>query len=256
MRILIAALLLAPAAALAASSFDGTWKARLGSMKVTGKPDVFVLSDGMFSCTSCDPAYKVKADGTDQKVTGHSYYDSVAVKVVDAHSLQLQYKRAGKLTGEGAMTVSADGSTLNGKFTDYNGAKPAVGSYTETRVAAGAAGAHAVSGSWQQSSMSEGNDALTTVTYAMTDQQFSSNSNGQSYEAKFDGKEYPVKGDPGHTQVTLKRIDANTVEETDHRNGKVTDVIRLATAKDGKTLDLTDKDLAHGQTVTMTLDKQ
>jgi len=256
MRIMIAALLLAPAASLAASSFDGTWKARVGSMKVTGKPDVFVLADGIYSCASCDPAYKIKADGTDQKVTGHDYYDSVAVKVVDAHSLQFQYKRAGKLTGDGAITVSADGSTLSGKFTDYNGAKPAAGSYIETRVAAGPAGAHAASGSWLQSSMSEGNDALTTSTYAMTDDHFSWSGNGQSYEAKFDGKEYPVKGDPGHTRVTLKRIDAHTVEETDRRGGKVTDQIRLATAKDGKSLELTDKDLAHGQTVTITFDKQ
>lgn len=256
MRIVIAALLLAPAAALAASSFDGTWKARVGSVKLTGKPDVFAVADGMFSCASCGPAYKVKADGTDQKVTGHDYYDTVAVKVVDAHSLQVQYKKAGKLTGDASMTVSADGSTLSGKFTDYNGAKPAAGSYTETRVAAAPAGSHAVSGSWQQTGMSEANDALSTVTYAMTDDQFSSSGNGQSYEAKFDGKEYPVKGDPGHTKVTLKRIDANTVEETDHRGGKVTDEIRLATAKDGKTLELTDKDLVHGQTMTLTFDKQ
>jgi len=80
--------------------------------------------------------------------------------------------------------------------------------------------------------------------------------NGQSYDAKFDGKEYPIVGDPGHTRVSLKRLDANTVEETDHRQGKVVDEIRLAAAQDGKTVQVTDKDVAHGQTTTYTLEKQ
>ena len=47
-----------------------------------------------------------------------------------------------------------------------------------------------------------------------------------------------------------------TLEETDYRMGKVTDEIRLATASDGKTIDVTDKDVQHGQTTTYKLDKQ
>jgi len=58
------------------------------------------------------------------------------------------------------------------------------------------------------------------------------------------GKEYPIVGDPGHTRVSLKRLDDNTVEEIDHRQGKVVDEIRLAAAKDGKTVQVTDKDMA------------
>jgi hypothetical protein len=165
-------------------------------------------------------------------------------------------KMAGKLTGSASVTVSADGSTLSGKFTDYTGEKPASFTYTEKRVAAAPAGAHATSGSWRQNRMSDANDALTIVMYEMTPDHFTMHANGQSYDAKFDGKEYPVTGDPGHTVVTLKRIDENTVEETDRRNGKVTDEIRIAAAKDGKTIDVTDKDPVHGQTTTYTLEKQ
>jgi hypothetical protein len=65
-----------------------------------------------------------------------------------------------------------------------------------------------------------------------------------------------VVGDPGHTRVTLKKVDANTIEETDHRMGKVTDEIRLATSADGKSLTITDKDVLHDQISTVTLDKQ
>ncbi len=56
--------------------------------------------------------------------------------------------------------------------------------------------------------------------------------------------------------ATNKPNDANTVEETDHRGGKVTDEIRLATSKDGKTLEVTDKDVVQGQTTTLTFEKQ
>lgn len=256
MRILISTLLLVPAVALASSAFDGTWKGRVDSFKVTGKPDVFVIAAGTYTCTSCIPEIKIKADGADHAVTGHDYYDTVAVKIVDATTVERTNKMAGKVTGTNRVTASADGATLTGKFTDYTGEKTGTFTYTEKRVAAAPAGAHATSGSWQQNKVSDANDAVTIVTYEMTPDHFSMHANGQSYSAKFDGKEYPIVGDPGHTTVTLKRLSANDVEETDHRKGKVTDVIHLATAVDGKSLKVEDKDVAHEQTVTFTLDKQ
>jgi hypothetical protein len=256
MRILLAALLLAPAAALAGSSFDGTWKTRPDSLKVTGKPDSFLLADGMYTCSSCNPELKVKADGADHPVTGHAYYDSATVKVLNPNSIEVTLHRAGKVATKETNTVSADGKTFTGTFVNYDGAKEVTGTFTEKRVSAGPPGSHAISGTWLQDQLTAGNDALLTVSYQMTGDGFKMNANGQSYDAKFDGKEYPVVGDPGHTTVTLKRLSPNSVEETDHRQGKVTDVIHLAAAPDGKTLSLEDKDVAHGQTVTMTLDKQ
>jgi len=255
-KLVISVLLLLPAAALAASAFDGTWKTRMDSMKTTGKPDVFAVIDGMYICSSCAPEIKVKADGTDQKVTGHPYYDTVAVTVVNPTSFEITNKQGGKQVVSVTYTVSTDGNTLNGKFKDYTGAKLASGSFAETRRAKGPAGSHAASGSWQLGALTDANAAASTFDYRMTDQQFSMHWNGQSYDAKFDGNQYPVQGDPGHTTVSLKRVDANTVEETDTRAGKVTDEIHLAAAADGKTIQVTDKDVQHDQITTFTLDKQ
>jgi len=251
------ALLLLPAAALAASGLDGSWKLRLDSLKVTGKPDSYVIVDGMYSCSSCAPAIaKVPADGAFHKIDGHAYYDEIAIKVVNPNTVEISTKQKGKLMGTDTATVSADGKTLNGKFTGYAGTEPVTGTYTETRTAPGPAGSHAISGSWLQSQINSGNDALRNVDYAMSANGFTMKSNGQSYDAKFDGKQYPVAGDPGHTMVTLKKVDDNTVEETDYRQGKAVDEIHLAAAKDGKTVQLTDKDLVHEQTTTMIFDKQ
>lgn len=255
MRIISAALLLAPAAALASSALDGTWKLRASSMKTTGKPDVYVVADGMYSCSSCVPEVKVKADGSDQKVSGHPYYDTVAAKVLSPTSVQIIQKKDGKTITDLTYSVSADGKTLTGKVIDHSGTKTANVTFTETRVAAGPAGAHAMSGSWL-GAVSDADATAGTVHYAMSADGFSMKWNGQAYDAKFDGKEYPVTGDPGHTSVKLRRIDDDTVEETDYRMGKMTDEIRLAAAKDGKTIDVTDKDVQHGQTTSFKLDKQ
>ena len=255
MRIPVTVLLLVPAAAFAGSTLDGTWKSRLDSFKVTGKPDSYLLADGTYTCSSCDPTFKVKADGADHAVTGHDYYDSVKVKVVSPSAIEITYHRAGKVSAKVTRTVSADGKSFAGTFVNYDGTKKVTGSFTEKRVSAGPAGAHAISGEWMADQLTAGNDALRIVSYTMTNDGFKMDSNGQSYDAKFDGKEYPVRHDPGHTTVTLKKLSANEVEETDHRQGKVTDVIHIATA-DGKTMNVEDKDVTHGQTMTFTLDKQ
>lgn len=255
MKILTAALLLAPAGALASSALDGTWKTNLESIKVSGRPDVYLLVDGEYTCSSCDPELKVKADGVSHPVAGHAYYDEAMVRIISPTSIEVVLKQNGKETIRSASTVSADGSTLSFKFTTHVGAKAVTGEGTEKRTAKGPAGSHAISGSWMQDKV-KGNDVMRTVRYEMTADGFRMSWNGQSYDAKFDGKEYPITGDPGHTSVTLKKIDADSIEEIDHRQGKVVDQIRLSAAKDGKTLDVTDRDLAHGQTVTYTQEKQ
>jgi hypothetical protein len=54
------------------------------------------------------------------------------------------------------------------------------------------------------------------------------------YTAKFDAKEYPVKGDPGRDTVSVKKIDDYTLEMTNRKAGKITTVIRAVYGKDGK----------------------
>jgi len=241
------ALLAGPA--LAAGPFDGTWKAQLDTMKFTGKPDVYEIQGGMYKCASCTPPYTVKADGSDQAVSGHSYYDSVAVKVVDAHTVRFDNKLKGKLMSSDTASVSADGGTLTDVFKDYSGAKEVTGTQTSKRVAAGPAGAHALSGSWQVQAIPDLTDNGMTVVYKMTGDGLQMSMNGQSYDARFDGKKYPVANDPGKTLVALKRVSDTVIEETDTRDGKVTDITRLSVSADGKTLTVVDNDQLRGTTM-------
>jgi hypothetical protein len=256
MKMVAISLLIVPSSALAATAFDGTWKLRPDPTKTTGKADQFQVLDGTYTCISCAPEIKVKADGNDQKVKGHDYYDTVAVTVVSPSSIHIIEKKDGKRALAITYEVSTDGNTLTGKFEDYSGTQVANGTFTETRRAPGPPGSHRISGLWQPEQFHEANDAARTYAYEMTDDQFSMHWNGESYNAKFDGNEYPVHGDPGKTMVIVKRVDERTVEETDHRQGKVTDKIRLAAASDGKTIQVTDNDVIHEQVTTYTLEKQ
>ena len=56
------------------------------------------------------------------------------------------------------------------------------------------------------------------------------------HAAKLDGTEAPYKGDPGTTSVSVKKVEKNTIEETDKRDGKVISVLRLTVAADGKSM--------------------
>lgn len=82
------------------------------------KPTVCLLRHGMYECKSCVPRYKIKADGTDQPVSGHPDYDTVAVRVVSDQKIEITNKKDGKVVATLTSTVSSDGKTL--MFTFYD----------------------------------------------------------------------------------------------------------------------------------------
>jgi len=256
-KLLLALVLLASATLFAQTPFDGTWVAKLDTAKLPTKPDKYTLTNNMYECLTCVPKVSAKADGTDQKVTGHPYYDTIAVKVVNASSVEIIEKKDGKVMFTDKSTVSADGKTLNTKFTDTTGTQPVTGEATSTRVSAGPDGSHALSGSWRIEKYNTISSNGLTVTYQGTaDGLQMKDLNGNSYDAKFDGKDYPIQGDPGHTMVSLKRIGNDTIEETDKRDGKVVGVSRMTVSSDGKSIHVDYSDKQHGTTMTYAMEKQ
>jgi hypothetical protein len=71
---------------------------------------------------------------------------------------------------------------------------------------------------------------------------------------KYDGKDYPVTGSPDFDTVSVKRVDANTVDSTQKRMGKAVGTATRSVSKDGKTLTLVSKlTNAKGEVVNTTL---
>jgi hypothetical protein len=61
------------------------------------------------------------------------------------------------------------------------------------------------------------------------------------FEAKYDGKDYPITGSSGGDKISLRRIDALTTESTQKRDGKPAIITRRTVSADGKTLTVTAK---------------
>ena len=259
MKSLLLVALLVPAVASAQGHpIDGTWKIDVASAKFPEKPEQILLKDGRYSCSTCVPPYDVKSDGTDQAVAGSKYRDTVAVKIVDQHTVQFSSKKDGKVVSEGTTTVSADGEMMTEAFKSYPPAgQPVTGKVTSQRVAKGPAGSHAVSGSWRATKAADFSDSGLTVTFKSTPDGLTMTApTGESYDAKFDGKDYPIKGDRGGSMVSLKKVDERTVEETTKRDGKVVGVARIAVAPDGTTLNFAYDDKERGTTMTYQAKKQ
>ncbi|MBA3666449.1 MAG: hypothetical protein H0W65_01830 [Sphingomonas sp.] len=227
----------APSAPAAEAGISGTWKADLGSVQIDQKPDAYLVKDGQYSCESCTPKVAVAADGAFHPVSGSPYYDSTAVKVVDDHTITRTNKMADKVIGETTLAVAADGQMFTGTFKDTStpDAPPVTGKYTEARVAPAPAGAHAISGSWKPAKYENVSDEGLIVTFNQQGDTFSMSSPaGQSYTAKLDGTDAPIKGDTTGAVASVERVSANVYRETDKRDGKVIGVATMTVGADGK----------------------
>jgi hypothetical protein len=59
------------------------------------------------------------------------------------------------------------------------------------------------------------------------------------FTANYDGKEYPLKGNPNYDSISLKKIDQLTIESVTSKAGKVVARNRRTVSADGKVMTLT-----------------
>jgi hypothetical protein len=220
-------------AVAASAGIDGTWKADVDSVQFDQKPDEMLLQAGQYSCKSCVPPVTVPADGAFHPITT-PYADSMSVKVVDDHNVVRTSKKGGKQMGQTKVSVSQDGNTLTGSFTDTSGSNTATGTFVETRVGPAPSGAHAISGQWKPSKLQDFNTAALTFTYKVEgDTLHSSSGTGQSFDAKFGGPDVPIKGDNAGTTASVKKTGDNSFAETDKRGGRVVGVFNFSVDANG-----------------------
>jgi hypothetical protein len=221
-------------------------------MVFSGKPSEYDLSGGMYACATCSPPVKVKADGTPQPITGNPFIDTLTVTVVDDHTVKSVGAKGGKKRGEQDYKVAADGKTLTVSFQGRPlnpGGAPTSIVRTYARVTDGAAGAHAISGTWKRTGTPSMSGAAGVNTFKMNGGMLHwSSPGGQSWAAALDGKPYPIKGDPGADHVTLKKVSDSKIVETDWLKGKKIDVTIWSVSPSGKTLTIDDTNPETGST--------
>jgi hypothetical protein len=76
------------------------------------KPVTYLVAKGMLRCSDCFASPEINADGRDQKVHETSYWDTVSARIVDAYTVEIIAKKAGKTMYTEIDTVSPDGRTL------------------------------------------------------------------------------------------------------------------------------------------------
>lgn len=233
----------------AQGQFDGTWK-----IDVSGPSTAhfdYRLKDGTYRCTSCDPPIVIPADGRDHKITGGPCYDTVNVKVVDDRIVDEADKRNGTTVGTTRITVSSDGNTATVDWTESCSAKGDVvaGKDIMNRVERGPAGSHAISGSWKISKRLSRSENALVITLKLTEDTFTfADPTDQKFTAKLNGTETQFQGDLSGTMVSVKRINPNTIEETNNRDGRVVEVVRFTLSPDGNSLHISIEDKSRGTT--------
>jgi hypothetical protein len=257
MRKLMVLLLAFPLLGWAQSPFDGTWKVDASTAQFPQKPEVFVIQNGMYNCKTCVPPVSVKADGQWQKVTGHPYYDMMMVKLVDDKHMEQATQKNGKEMGSEKDVLSDDGKTITIDWVDKSApnGKEVTGKTTLTRVAAGPAGSNPFSGSWRAEKVADISSEGLLFTYKSTpDGMDFSMPTGQSYSAKFNSEYVPIKGDPGNTMVSIKKLGPDSFQETNKRGGKIVSVNTMTVSGNKMNMQFDDKE--HGTTMKVTADKQ
>ncbi len=255
MRKLLFFLILVPVLASAQTAFDGTWKISFSSADFSDKPDTVTLVNGDYACSTCDPSVSLRADGIDHKLRNSKDKDSetLAITLVDDRTIKTTRKLNGRVTKETRETVSDDGKSLVIEATIYpaTGDPVPVNTY-RTRVANGPTGSHAISGTWRTVKVED--YFVYVIRTSTRDGQSMAASTGETYEAKFDGRDYPYKGGPSANSVSLHRINDNTIVETYKENG--TPVRTAESTVHGNTITVISTDLKTGSILSFTAEKQ
>ena len=217
--------------------FTGTWVTR-GTIGQIYELDV---RNGTYSCPQCDgnggPYTAVPIDGAEHKAINPP--GTVRIRAVGPFGFEVVRKGEGTGTTRAIRTVSPDGR----KFEELAVTEAANGEVTWTvrrreRVGQPVAKAHLISGRWKEVAMerSLNNPAPPPMTYTQTADRFTATAGPEHYDARFDGKEYPLIGGTIKQTVTLRRLDDHTVEEIWKENGVEVDRLRMVVSADGKTL--------------------
>jgi len=103
-------LLLLPALCFGQSAFDGTWRPD-PQRPSHPKTETALLANGEYQCPTCTPPYTAKADGHDQPIQGHPYFDTITISIVDDHTITKIGKKDGRVVADTKVTVAADGAT-------------------------------------------------------------------------------------------------------------------------------------------------
>ena len=106
--LLILLLMLWAGTSFAQSPFDGAWMIDSDSITVPEKPAVYLVAKGMIRGVGCAGNVEIKADRDDQKIPKGNYWDPANARIVDASTVEVICKKAGKTQVHGGWIQRGD----------------------------------------------------------------------------------------------------------------------------------------------------
>ena len=252
-------LLLFTTALLAQSALDGKWVVNFEKSKFPEAPIMYEVKGGIYQCQSCKPVLKCPADGKDYPVPDSKVGETIAVEVLDSHTVNTIFKTKGKPTAERLKSVSPDAKTMTVKQIVYTleGKPEKTADLVMNRTAPGAPGSHAISGTWV---LDQAASHAAPVIY-----EFHTGSDGTLHETspfsecaiRLDGKKYPCKSADGiPTFTSMRPTGPDTYEQVDWSEGKITDVSVIRLSSDHRTMTTVFQDKTYNTTTTYVMEKQ
>ena len=252
------------------SVFDGTWRPYYEPPGPDAAPEVLTLAEGIYECLSCDPPFRVSADGRDHAVEGNPRFESISITVADDWTVRQAGRRRGAVVFESTTIVAVDGnsmtetrtaatkvgdvlvpilSTLAGEIDGEP--RPVLFRKSAARVGAAQEGAHLLSGSWRVVELDLVNHDEDT-TYRIADGALTmADRMGRSFLARLDGPVAPYRGDARFTGVSVRLIDEWTIEESNLNGDTIIQVTRWHVDPDGRTMHVRFDD-THGHVMEQT----
>jgi hypothetical protein len=220
--------------AAAESPFAGTWKMNPAKSKLTGDTMKFEKTpSGKIRSSASGVSYTFNVDG--KEYTG-PFGEAIVWKQIDDSTWETTYTQKGILLSTDTTKLSPDGKTLT---VVSKGTKPDGETFQDTTVYERIAGEKGLLGRWRDKEVKvSAPETLEIKPFGPNGLLMTSLGYKWTFEAKFDGKDYPVTGPtvPAGLTGVLRHIGSHSLHLVVKKSGKALFRETYTVSRDGRTL--------------------
>ena len=258
LRVRTALLLAVLAAAVSLTAADlpwvGQWKINVAKSSFGESTITYAaVGPGEMQWTLDGMTMKFKTDGKDYP---DPWGGTSAWKQIDASTWETVDKLKGKVLSSDVKRISADGKTLTVKA---KGTRPNGKAFENEYVYARVSGGPGLPGKWKTNKVSFSGPSVADISAYETDGlALKVEDWGMTWNAKFDGRDNPVKGPtvPDGFTVALKRTGPKSFDYVQKQNGKELYKGTWTVSADGKTITVVDTAVGTNEKTTSVYDRQ
>lgn len=239
-----------PAKAL---SYSGSWRLNLARSDFGATTITYASSaPGEMKLTAMGQSYAFRMDG---KSYPSLFGGTAAWKIVDDTTWETVIKQGEKLISTVTTTVSVDGKTLT---TSETGPKQTGGTFHRNTIYSRVSGGPGLVGTWKTKNPPRMPRVVELATPGADELAIRFPDDQESCEAKFDGKDYPLKGpvaQPGMT-LALQKTGPRSFHVTGKQYGKAILTVTFEVSEDGASLTQSGSMAGSGERFVAVYDRQ